>query len=93
MLATDNERLYVSDGTSQVRVLSLTDFRTERTFQVRESGRQAVREHDGVANGIALDSVRGRVLLTGKRWPRLVEIDVQDLDDRPHRTVRAPPTP
>lgn len=36
---------------------------------------ERVRARDGVANGIAFDPARGRLLLTGKRWPRLFEID------------------
>lgn len=38
-LATDGSRLYLSDGTSQIRVIDPVGFRVERTFQVREAGR------------------------------------------------------
>ena len=123
-LAADGQRLYLSDGTSTIRVIDTAGFRVERTFQVREAGRpvwmlnelewvgrelwanvyqtdlvaridpvsgsvlgwvdlanlltaaerQSVRARGGVANGIALDSARGRVLVTGKLWPRIFEL-------------------
>ena len=38
--------------------------------------KQDVTTRGGVANGIAFDSVRNRVFVTGKLWPRLFEIDV-----------------
>ncbi|MEO7966785.1 MAG: glutaminyl-peptide cyclotransferase, partial [Gemmatimonadaceae bacterium] len=38
-LTTDGERLYMSDGSSHVRVVKPEGFQTERTFQVTESGR------------------------------------------------------
>ena len=122
-LATDGARLYLSDGTSRVRVVDPAGFRTERVIQVREAGqpvwmlnelewvegelwanvlptdliaridpatgavvgwvdvgglltpdeRRAVAERGGVANGVAYDAARGRLLVTGKRWPRLFE--------------------
>ena len=125
-LATDGHMLYMSDGTSRIRVLDPTGFRELRTFQVREADstvwmlnelewvrgelwaniyqtdliaridpasgrvvgwidvgnlltvaeRQDVAARGGVANGIAFDSVRNRLFLTGKLWPRLFEIDV-----------------
>jgi glutamine cyclotransferase len=120
-LATDGKRLYLSDGTSNVRVIDPAGFREERTFQVREAGkavwflnelewvagelwanvyqtdlvaridpadghvkgwvdlselltpseREAVRKRGGVANGIAVDSAHERLLVTGKKWPRV----------------------
>ena len=38
-LTTDGKRLYLSDGTSHVRVIDPTGFREERTFQVSETGK------------------------------------------------------
>jgi glutaminyl-peptide cyclotransferase len=38
--------------------------------------RAAVTARGGVANGIAYDSARARVLLTGKLWPRLFAIEL-----------------
>ena len=37
--------------------------------------RQDVTTRGGVANGIAFDSTRNRLFLTGKLWPRLFEVD------------------
>jgi len=125
-LTTDGRSLYMSDGTSRIRVVDPTGFRELRTLQVRErdstvwmlnelewvrgelwanvyetdliaridpttghvagwidlgnlltaAERQDVTTRGGVANGIAFDSVRNRVYVTGKLWPRLFEIDV-----------------
>jgi glutaminyl-peptide cyclotransferase len=125
-LATDGRMLYMSDGTSRIRVLDPTGFHELRTIQVREADstvwmlnelewvrgelwanvyqtdfiaridpatgrvvgwidvgnlltaaqRQDVAKRGGVANGIAFDSVRNRLFLTGKLWPRLFEVDV-----------------
>ena len=125
-LTTDGHILYMSDGTSRIRVVDPAGFHELRTIQVRErdstvwmlnelewvrgelwanvyetdliaridptSGRvvgwidlgnlltaaekQDVTTRGGVANGIAFDSVRSRVYVTGKLWPRLFEIDV-----------------
>lgn len=36
--------------------------------------RDAVAKRGGVANGIAYDAAKGRVLVTGKLWPRMFEI-------------------
>jgi glutaminyl-peptide cyclotransferase len=47
--------------------------------------RQDVTTRGGVANGIAFDSVRNRVFVTGKLWPRLFEIDVASLTLSPSR--------
>jgi glutamine cyclotransferase len=125
-LATDGRVLYLSDGTSRIRVLDPTGFHELRTIQVREADstvwmlnelewvrgelwanvyqtdfiaridpvtgrvvgwidignlltaaqREDVAKRGGVANGIAFDSVRNRLFLTGKLWPRLFEVDV-----------------
>lgn len=124
-LATDGRVLYMSDGTSRIRVVDPAGFHELRTIQVRErdstvwmlnelewvrgelwanvyetdliaridpttgrvvgwidlrnlltaAERQDVTTRGGVANGIAFDSVRNRVYVTGKLWPRLFEID------------------
>jgi glutaminyl-peptide cyclotransferase len=123
-LATDGARLYLSDGSSRVRVIDPSGFRTERVIQVREGAqpvwmlnelewvrgelwanvyetdliaridpatgavlgwvdvgglltpaeRRDVDARGGVANGIAYDSARGRLLVTGKLWPRVFEL-------------------
>lgn len=128
-LTSDGSRLYLSDGTSTVRVINPSGFAVERTFQVREGNRSVwmlnelewvrgelwanvyttnliaridpntgyilgwldvgslltagertdVRAREGVANGIAFDSVQSRILITGKRWPRIFEIDLNQL--------------
>jgi glutaminyl-peptide cyclotransferase len=125
-LATDGRVLYMSDGTSRIRVVDPAGFHEMRTIQVRErdstvwmlnelewvrgelwanvyqtdliaridpttgrvlgwidlgnlltaTERQDVTTRGGVANGIAFDSVRNRLYVTGKLWPRLFEIDV-----------------
>jgi glutamine cyclotransferase len=49
--------------------------------------RQDVTRRGGVANGIAFDSVRNRLLLTGKLWPRLFEVDVPGIRVSVPRTV------
>ena len=41
--------------------------------------RAAVAKRGGVANGIAYDSARDAVLVTGKLWPRMFEIDLRTL--------------
>ena len=124
-LATDGRVLYMSDGTSRLRVVDPNGFRVLRTIQVTEAGnpvhalnelewvrgelwanvyrtdyvaridpasgrvlgwvdlgglltpdeRKAVDERGGVANGIAFDGAHGRILVTGKYWPRLFQID------------------
>ena len=125
-LASDGASLYLSDGTSRVRVIDPAGFRVVRTIQATEAGkpvymlnelewvrgelwanvlptdlvaridpgdgrvlgwidtgalltpaeREGVRARQGVANGIAFDAARGRVLLTGKLWPRLFEVEL-----------------
>jgi glutamine cyclotransferase len=132
-LTTDGRLLYMSDGTSRIRVVDPTGFREVRTIQVRErdstvwmqnelewvrgelwanvyetdfiaridpttgrvvgwidlgnlltaAERQDVTTRGGVANGIAFDSVRNRVFVTGKLWPRLFEIDVASVTRSP----------
>ena len=134
-LATDGRLLYMSDGTSRIRVVDPTGFREVRTIQVRErdstvwmlnelewvrgelwanvyqtdlvaridpttghvvgwidlgnlltaAERKDVTTRGGVANGIAFDSVRNRVYVTGKLWPRLFEIDVASVTRSPSR--------
>jgi glutamine cyclotransferase len=121
--------LYLSDGSSQIRVLNPGTMSVERTFEVREAGRAVwmlnelewiqgelwaniyqtgwiaridpktgairgwidtdqllapderanVAARGGTANGIAYDSASNRVLLTGKRWPRLFEVELRKL--------------
>jgi glutamine cyclotransferase len=135
-LTTDGRLLYMSDGTSRIRVVDPTGFRELRTLQVRErdstvwmlnelewvrgelwanvyetdfiaridptSGRvvgwidlahllTAAEQHDvttrgGVANGIAFDSVRNRIYVTGKLWPRMFEIDATGATRPPRPT-------
>ena len=125
-LATDGRTLYMSDGTSRIRVVDPVGFHEQRTIQVRErdstvwmlnelewvrgelwanvyetdliaridpatghivgwidvgnlltgAEREDVAKRGGVANGIAFDSVRNRLFVTGKLWPRVFEIDV-----------------
>jgi len=134
-LTTDGHLLYMSDGTSRIRVVDPTGFHELRTIQVRErdstvwmlnelewvrgelwanvyetnliaridpttgrvvgwidlanllsaAERQDVTTRGGVANGIAFDSVRNRVFVTGKLWPRLFEIDVGGATRSPSR--------
>jgi glutaminyl-peptide cyclotransferase len=55
------------------RVLGWLDVSALLTAEERAD----VRVRGGVANGIAFDSARGRVLITGKRWPRLFEIEAR----------------
>ncbi len=127
-LATDGTKLYMSDGTSNIRVVDPAGFSVERTVQVTEAGRPVyylnelewvdgelwanvwmtdwvVRidpatgqvtgwidlaglltpaERTGptgqplvdVTNGIAWDAANERLLVTGKFWPRLFEVEV-----------------
>lgn len=128
-LASDGQRLYFSDGTSEIRVIDPNGFREQRRIRVTEGGqpvwmlnelelvrgelwaniyetnlvaridpatgrvvgwvdlgtlltpgeRADVARRGGVANGIAYDSVRDVVLVTGKLWPRMFEIDLRSL--------------
>ncbi len=122
-LAFDGERLVMSDGSAQLRFLSLQDQAVVRMVEVRDgatpvtglneleyvqgllyaniwpSNRIAILNpadgqvqgwldlegilpvafhHPGidVLNGIAYDAATGRLFVTGKRWPRLFEIEV-----------------
>jgi glutaminyl-peptide cyclotransferase len=125
-LTTDGARLYLSDGTSTIRVVDPNGFRVVRTIRVTEaeqpvhmlnelewvkgelwanvywtglvaridpeSGhvvgwvdlRRLLPEAEskrldargGVANGIAYDSSSAKVLVTGKYWPFVFQIDV-----------------
>jgi glutamine cyclotransferase len=125
-LAADGNHLYMSDGTSRIRVIAPGGFTTMRTIDVREAGqpvwmlnelewvrgelwaniyetdliaridpvsgavrgwidlsglltaaeRESVKQRGGTANGIAFDATRGRVLVTGKLWPRIFAIEV-----------------
>ena len=124
-LTTDGSVLYLSDGTSRVRVVDPNGFRVRRTIQVSEVGKpiymlnelewvrgelwanvyetnlvaridpltghvlgwidlsQVLSPRDsarvatrgGVANGIAFDQLTRRVLVTGKYWPIVAELD------------------
>lgn len=123
-LTTDGTQLYMSDGTSRLRVVDPNGFRVVRTIDVTESGRpvhylnelewvrgeiwanvwlkdlvaridpatgnvvgwidlaplaaaaRAENPSVDVTNGIAYDAAKDRVLVTGKYWPKLVEIEV-----------------
>lgn len=123
-LTTDGTQLYMSDGTSRLRVVDPNGFRVVRTIDVTESGRpvhylnelewvrgeiwanvwlkdlvaridpatgnivgwidlaplaaaaRAENPSVDVTNGIAYDAARDRVLVTGKYWPKVVEIEV-----------------
>jgi len=125
-LASDGNHMYLSDGTSEIRVLDPHGFRELRRIRVTEAGkpvwmlnelelvrgelwaniyetnfiaridpstghivgwidlsglltpteRAGVEKRGGVANGIAYDSIRDRVLVTGKLWPRMFELGV-----------------
>jgi glutamine cyclotransferase len=128
-LTTDGALLYLSDGTSSIRVIDPDGFRVVRTIRVTEadqpvhmlnelewvkgelwanvywtgliaridpgSGRivgwvdlrrllpeaQSKRLDDrgGVANGIAYDSSAAKLLVTGKYWPFVFQLDVAAL--------------
>jgi glutaminyl-peptide cyclotransferase len=124
-LATDDTLLYLSDGTSGVRVIDPNGFRVVRRLRVTEAGhgvhmlnelewvrgelwanvyettlvaridpatgrvigwidlsmllpeaqRDRLKDRGGVANGIAYDRATDRVLVTGKYWPYLFQLD------------------
>ena len=38
--------------------------------------RRRVNDRGGVANGIAWDSAHTRLLVTGKHWPRLIQVEM-----------------
>ena len=141
-LATDGALLYLSDGTSRIRVIDPNGYRVVRTIRVTEaeqpvhmlnelewvrgelwanvywtgliaridpaSGRivgwidvrrllpdtlaKRLESRGGVANGIAYDSNTARVLVTGKYWPFVFQLDSAVL--RPVRaTARASSAP
>jgi glutamine cyclotransferase len=124
-LASDDTLLYLSDGTSRVRVIDPNGFRVVRRIHVTEAGqgvhmlnelewvrgelwanvyettlvaridpatgrvvgwidlarllpdaqRDRLKDRGGVANGIAYDRAADRVLVTGKYWPYLFQLD------------------
>jgi glutamine cyclotransferase len=124
-LATDDTLLYLSDGTSRIRVIDPNGFRVVRRIRVTEVGqgvhmlnelewvrgelwanvyettlvaridpatgrvigwvdlarllpeaqRDRLKDRGGVANGIAYDRATDRVLVTGKYWPYLFQLD------------------
>ena len=124
-LASDDTLLYLSDGTSGVRVIDPNGFRVVRRIRVTEAGqgvhmlnelewvrgelwanvyetslvaridpatghvvgwidlsrllpesqRDRLKDRGGVANGIAYDRATDRVLVTGKYWPYLFQLD------------------
>jgi glutaminyl-peptide cyclotransferase len=128
-LASDGALLYLSDGTSSIRVIDPDGFRVVRTIGVTEaeqpvhmlnelewvrgelwanvywtgliaridpgSGRivgwvdvrrllpegesKRLDDRGGVANGIAYDSSSAKLLVTGKYWPYVFQIDVPAL--------------
>lgn len=137
-LTSDGAHLYLSDGTSRIRVIHPNGFRVVRTFQVTEAGepvhmlnelewvkgelwanvywtgliaridpangrivgwvdvrrllpeKQSKRLEDrgGVANGIAYDSATSQLLVTGKYWPYVFQLDSAVLRP-PRATARA----
>ena len=141
-MTSDGERLYLSDGTSRIRVIDPDGFRVVRTFQALEAeqpvhmlnelewvngelwanvyetglvaridparGRvvgyvdlrrllpadeaKRLDARGGVTNGIAYDSTTGRLLVTGKYWPTLFQLDSSAV--RPIRSrARTRPAP
>jgi len=124
-LASDDTLLYLSDGTSGVRVIDPDGFRVVRRIRVTEAGQgvhmlnelewvrgelwanvyettlvaridpatgrvmgwidlakllpetqlDRLKDRGGVANGIAYDRATDRVLVTGKYWPYLFQLD------------------
>jgi glutamine cyclotransferase len=135
-LTTVGASIYMSDGSSTLRVVDPNGVREQRRLQVREGDtpvwmlnelelvgnelwaniyetdliarilpstgqivgwidlsqllsateRTDVKRRGGVANGIAYDSSRRVVLVTGKLWPRVFELDLRDLPTTASRT-------
>ena len=133
-MTSDGARLYLSDGTSRIRVIDPDGFRVVRTIRVTEAERplhmlnelewvrgelwanvyetalvaridpatgrvvgyvdlrqllpaeeaKRLDARGGVTNGIAYDSTAARLLVTGKYWPFLFELDSSTV--RPVRT-------
>ncbi|MEM7314257.1 MAG: glutaminyl-peptide cyclotransferase, partial [Planctomycetota bacterium] len=121
-LADDGKVLYMSDGTSSIRVLD-PNFKIKKRLRVKD-GRRSVdklneleffdgflyanvwyedviakidpktgkvvawldcsrvyptrRNREHVLNGIAHDAKSGKIYITGKNWPRLYEIKIED---------------
>ena len=120
-LATDSHELFMSDGTSEIRVLDTETFREKRRFKVHDGSEPVDQlnelefvegqifanvwhtnriarisprtgavvgwidltgllspvyhlESEAVLNGIAYDSIRKRLFVTGKLWPTVFEI-------------------
>ena len=141
-MTSDGERLYLSDGTSRIRVIDPDGFRVVRTIRATEAERpvhmlnelewvngelwanvyetglvaridpargrvvgyvdlrrllpadeaKRLDARGGVTNGIAYDSTTGRLLVTGKYWPFLFQLDSSAV--RPVRSrARARPAP
>lgn len=135
-LTTDGHVLFLSDGTSTIRVLDPKTFREQRHIEVREASEPVTelnelefvegelfanvwqtdrivrispqsgnvlgwinlagllspmyqRGSEAVLNGIAYDSQRRRLLVTGKLWPSIFEIRV--VRSRQVRTKRRRP--
>ena len=124
-MTTDGARLYLSDGSSRIRVIDPDGFRVVRTIRATEAERpvhmlnelewvngelwanvyetafvaridpatgrvvgyvdlrrlmpadeaKRLDARGGVTNGIAYDSTAGRLLVTGKYWPYLFQLD------------------
>ena len=128
-LATNSRELFMSDGTSEIRILDTTNFREKRRFKVRDGSKGIDQlnelefvegqlyanvwhtnriarispetgavvgwidltgllspvyhlEPEAVLNGIAYDSNRRRLFVTGKLWPSVFEIR---LSQKQHR--------
>lgn len=130
-LASDGERVYMSDGSASIRVLDAKTLREVRRFQVTADGKpisnlnelevvegqlfsniwgtdviaridpgtgkvvgwidlagllpphqRGTDNIDAVLNGIAYDSKRRRLFVTGKLWPKLFEIELVQVKGR-----------
>jgi glutamine cyclotransferase len=122
-LATDSQELFMSDGTSEIRVLDAETFREKRRLKVHDGSKPIDQlnelefvegqifanvwhtnriarispqtgavagwidltgllspvyhlEPEAVLNGIAYDSARKRLFVTGKLWPSVFEIRI-----------------